>query len=89
MFSQMTMPMSTMVPMAMAMPDRATMLASTPKTFMAIKHISTANGSMAPIRTLPRRLPTISTTTRTVMSTSFRRAAPSVPRVSRISPERS
>ena len=45
MFSQRMMPMSTIVPMAMAMPDRATMLASTPKVFIAMKHISTASGS--------------------------------------------
>ena len=45
MFSTRITPMSTMVPMAMAMPDRATMLASIPNTFMATKTISTASGS--------------------------------------------
>ena len=89
MFSQMTIPMSTIVPMAMAMPDRATMLASTPKSFIATKHISTANGSIAPISTLERRWIIMTMTTTSVTSISWTRASLSVPSVSRISPVRS
>ena len=37
--------MSTTVPIAIAMPDRATMLASTPASFMATKANSTASGN--------------------------------------------
>ena len=40
-------PISTIVPIAIAMPDKATMFASTPKVFMAMKHINTASGNKA------------------------------------------
>ncbi len=75
MFSQMMMPISTMVPMAMAIPLSATMLASTPTCFIAIKHIRIARGSSAPIRTLLRRCTTITMTTMIVTSTSSVSAA--------------
>ena len=45
MFSQSTIPISTMVPIAIAIPESATTLASTPATFIAIKQIKTAKGS--------------------------------------------
>ena len=44
MFSVTIIPISTIVPMAMAMPESATTLASTPNVFMAIKLINTARG---------------------------------------------
>jgi len=82
MFSQRTMPMSTIVPMAMAMPDRATMFASTPKCLIAMKHIRMANGSMPPISTLLRMCNTITITTISVTSTCCVNAVLSVPSVS-------
>jgi hypothetical protein len=45
-FSVTMTPMSTMVPMAMAMPASATTFASTPNSFMRMKPMSTASGSM-------------------------------------------
>ena len=89
MLSQMMMPMSTMVPMAMAMPDRATILASTPKRFMAMKHIITAMGSSAEMRTELRRCMTSTRTTMTVTRICCHRASPRVSRVSWMRPERS
>jgi len=50
MFSVRMTPTSTIVPIAMAMPDKATMFASTPKNFMLIKTISTATGNRLEIR---------------------------------------
>ena len=44
MFSETMIPISTIVPIAIAMPDSATTLASTPAYFIAMKHISTASG---------------------------------------------
>ena len=44
-FSDRITPRSTMVPIAIAIPDRATILASTPKSFMAIKTSKIATGS--------------------------------------------
>ena len=55
MFSVRTIPTSTTVPMAMAMPESATMFASTPASFMLMKVISTASGSIAEMRMLVRR----------------------------------
>ena len=49
MFSLKTMPMSTMVPMAMAMPLRAMMLASTPPNFMPTKVPKIPSGIIAEI----------------------------------------
>ena len=55
MFSQTTIPMSTMVPMAMAIPERATTLAPISSHFMAPKHIKTAKGRSPEIRIELRR----------------------------------
>ena len=82
MFSQTMMPMSTIVPMAMAMPDSATTLASTPKVFIAMKHIRTASGSNALIRNELRRCITITITTMIVTRISSTSAVFSVPSVS-------
>ncbi len=49
-FSERIIPKSTMVPMAMAIPDSATILASTPKYRMAIKTMSTAMGNKLDIK---------------------------------------
>ncbi len=88
-FSERMTPTSTMVPMAMAIPERATILASTPKSFMLIKTISTATGSNPDIRMEARRLNTITTITRMVTKISRVRASLRVPRVSWISSVRS
>ncbi len=88
-FSQITMPISTMVPMAMAIPERATMLASTPKSFMAMKHISTASGKSPEMRMELRRCATIKSTTMMVTRISSNNAAFNVPRVSWMSCVRS
>jgi len=85
MFSQMMMPMSTMVPMAMAMPESATMLASTLNCFIAMKHIRIATGSTAEISSELRKCRTITSTTITVTSTSSKSASLSVSSVSPIS----
>jgi hypothetical protein len=74
MFSTKTMPMSTMVPMAMAMPPRAMMLASTPVAFIAPKVPSTPRGSSPATSAEPRRLRSITSTTRTVISSCWTRA---------------
>ncbi len=81
-FSQMTIPISTMVPMAMAIPERATMLASTPNSFMAIKQTRTASGSMELINMELLRFTTRTITTMMVTSISSVRAVSSVPSVS-------
>ncbi len=78
-----------MVPIAMAIPDKATIFASTPKYFMAMKVMSTAMGSMAEIRKEVRRFITIITITMIVMSICSVRASSSVPNVSEMSVERS
>ncbi len=78
----MMMPISTIVPIAMAMPERATMFASTPKSFIAMKHISTASGSTAEIKIELRRCMTITITTMIVTRISSTSAVLSVPRVS-------
>ncbi len=74
MFSQITIPISTIVPMAIAIPDRATMLASTPNVFIAMKHINTASGSRPLISTELRRCRTITITTTMVTNISSVRA---------------
>ena len=89
MFSTRITPMSTMVPMAMAMPERATMLASTPTRFMTTNTISTASGSTSETSSPPRRLPIIISTTMTVIRICRTRASLRVPRVSSMSPVRS
>ncbi len=82
MFSQMMMPMSTIVPIAMAMPESATMFASTPVWRMPMKHMSTARGRSPEIRTELRRWRTITTTTMIVTRICWIRASLSVPSVS-------
>ena len=82
MFSQRMMPMSTIVPMAMAMPERATMLASTPNVFMAMKHINTASGNSALISSELRRCITETRITMIVTRISSTSAVFSVPSVS-------
>ena len=89
MLSVTTIPMSTIVPIAMAMPDRATTFASTPKTRIATNVIRIAMGSTLAISSELRRLSTITATTMIVISTSWLRASRSVPRVSPMSPLRS
>jgi len=63
-------------------PDSATMLASTPKVFMAIKHMRTASGSKPEMRRALLRCSTIIITTMMVTSTSSINARLRVPRVS-------
>ena len=82
MFSQRMMPMSTIVPIAIAMPDRATTLASTPNVFIAIKHSSTASGSKELMSNELRRWSTDTRITITVTRISSTRAVLSVPSVS-------
>ena len=81
-FSQMIMPISTIVPMAIAMPDSATIFASTPKVFIAIKHISTAKGSRPLMSTELLRCTTKTITTMIVTRISSVRAVFNVPKVS-------
>ena len=88
-FSIITTPTSTITPMAMAMPDRATMLASTPATFITMNVAITAKGSMAEMTADALRLSTRTSTTMMQMSTSWVRASSSVPMVSRMSCVRS
>ena len=88
-FSPTMTPMSTIVPMAMAIPDSATMFASTPKTLIAMKAPRIASGRMAETRNDVARCPTITSTTSTVTSTSWEIAVLSVPSVSWMRPVRS
>ena len=74
-----------MVPMAMAIPESATILASTPNIFMAMNTIKTATGSSPDISTEARRLKTIMMMTKMVISISKVSASLSVPKVSWIS----
>jgi hypothetical protein len=48
-------PMSTMVPMAMAMPPRLIRLESTLKIFIRMKAVITARGRLAEMRILERK----------------------------------
>ncbi len=66
-FSERIIPRSTMVPMAMAIPERATILASTPKYRMAINTISTDMGNRPDIKNEALRLMTMTIMTRMVM----------------------
>ena len=70
MFSHITMPISTIVPTAMAMPDRDTMLASTLKIFIVMKQPRTASGITELMRILLRRCINIMMTTMAVTRTS-------------------
>ena len=82
MFSVRIIPISTIVPIAIAMPDNATMFASTPNVFMAMKHIKTASGSSALIRNELRRWTTITRITMIVTRISSNSAVFNVPSVS-------
>ncbi len=89
MFSLSTIPMSTIVPIAIAMPDSATTFASTRKSFMKMKVNSTAIGKSAEISTEERRCINMKSTTMIVTRISSPIAFLSVPSVSSISPARS
>ena len=84
-FSIITTPTSTITPMAMAIPERATILASTPTIFMTMKVLMTANGSIPAMTTEARRLRTSISTTMIQISTSWVNASSRVPMVSRMS----
>ena len=75
-------PKSTIVPMAIAIPDSATILASTPKYRMAIKTIKTARGNRLVISKDALTLNTIMITTKMVINISSDKASSSVPKVS-------
>ena len=85
MFSERITPTSTIVPIAIAIPESATILASTPKSFIAINTINTATGSNPEIRTEARRLNTIMMITKMVINISKVNASLSVPNVSLMS----
>ena len=71
--------------MAIAIPDNATILASTLKSFIAINTINTATGSKPEIRIDARRLNIIRMMTKIVISISKDNASLSVPKVSLMS----
>ena len=71
--------------MAIAIPDNATILASTLKSFIAINTINTATGSKPEIRIDARRLNIIRMMTKMVINISKDNASFSVPKVSLIS----
>ena len=71
-----------MVPIAIAIPERATMFASTPKSFMAMNTINTATGNNPEISTETRKLKTIIIMTKMVIKISNNKASFSVPKVS-------
>ncbi len=85
MFSTSTMAMSTIVPIAMAIPDKATILAVTSMYFMAMKVMSTAMGRTPDIRAEALRFITIISTTMIVIRICSDKASSSVPIVSWIS----
>ena len=89
MFSVNTIPTSTITPMAMAIPERATILASTPNCRMVIKVISTPMGNRLEINRDARKLSTRMITTIMLMRISCESADSSVPRVSLMRPVRS
>ena len=74
--------MSTIVPMAMAMPDSETMLASTPNSFIAMNEISTASGITALISSDSPSCDAMIMTTIVVMRICSYSALLSVPSVS-------
>ena len=81
-FSETIIPISTMVPMAMAIPDRATILASTPKSFIPTKTIRTVKGSRLVIRKEDFRCINMTKITMMVIKISSRSACFRVPNVS-------
>ena len=76
------MPISTIVPMAIAMPESATIFASTPIVFIAIKHINTARGKRPLISMEILKFITKTSTTMMVTKISSTSAAFNVPNVS-------
>ena len=81
-FSERITPTSTMVPMAMAIPESATILASTPNSFMEMNTINTATGNRPEIRIEALRLNTMTTITKMVIRISRVSASFKVPNVS-------
>ena len=69
MFSVNTIPMSTIVPIAMAIPDSAITLASTPTYFIATNVARTPSGKSTEISSEVRKCRMMSSTTMTVIST--------------------
>ena len=83
-FSDRMTPTSTIVPMAIAIPDNATILASIPNAFMAINTINTASGNNPEIKIEALRLNTIMMITSMVIKISRASASFKVPKVSLI-----
>ena len=79
-----TIPISTIVPIAIAIPDKATIFASTPKYRIAIKHIKTATGSDPATNNDDLKLSSIKITTIMVISICNPIASSKVPKVSLI-----
>ncbi len=78
-------PISTMTPIAIAIPESALRLASTPKAFIIMKVMSTAKGRTREMRAELIRLVTMTITTMIATRVSSERAFFRVPRVSWIS----
>ena len=77
-FSDRITPTSTIVPIAMAIPESATILASTLNSFIEIKTIKTARGNKPPISNEALKLKTITIITKIVISISKVKASSSV-----------
>ena len=77
-------PMSTITPIAIAIPDNATIFASTPKNLISMKVISTPAGKRPAMITDALRLRTRTIITIMLMRISCESADPSVPIVSLI-----
>ena len=88
-FSSTMMPMSTIVPIAIAMPASDITLASTPNTFIAMNDINTAIGSVMAITMLARTCNRNKTITAIVIRISYISASDSVATVSSINTVRS
>ena len=88
-FSESMTPTSTIVPIAIAIPDNATILASTLKSFIAINTIKTATGNKLEIKIEALKLKTIIKITKMVIKISKINASLSVPNVSFINSDRS
>ncbi|MEZ4930188.1 MAG: hypothetical protein R2777_09320 [Chitinophagales bacterium] len=83
------MPLSTIVPTAIAIPERAIYCINAIKYFMAIKHIKTATGNEAATNKEDLKLNSIKITTIIVISISNPNASCKVPNVSLIKSVRS
>ncbi len=88
-FSVKTTPTSTITPIAIAIPERATIFASTPKRRITINVIKTPIGKRLDIKNDARRFITKSKTTIMLIRISSVNASSSVPSVSLIKPVRS